>query len=102
MERARFSNLLDKQKTEQLVEKASISRRLKEFTAIIPDEISALSEQPKLPERSFKSVLADLDALKSMPAEPEYPGRVAAIEVAADRLRQVHSNLEKSTAPRTV
>src|SRR3546814_20325922 len=63
-ERARFSNLLDKQKTEQLVEKASISRRLKEFTAIIPDEISALSEQPKLPERSFKPVLADLDALK--------------------------------------
>src|SRR3546814_6925350 len=37
-----------------------------------------------------------------MPAEPEYPGRVAAIEVAAERLRQIHSNLEKFTSPSTV
>lgn len=68
-----LESLWDTQKSEELVGKASIYRQLREFRDIGVDRLIALAEQPSLPERSFKTVLNDLDALKAIPAEPDYP-----------------------------
>lgn len=97
-----LQSLLDTQKSEELVGKASISRQLREFRDIGVDRLIALTEQPSLPERSFKTVLRDLDALKAIPAEPDYPSEQNQITIDLSSLSVVDSLLSQITSPSTV
>lgn len=97
-----LQNLLDTQKSEELVGKASINRQLREFRDIGVDRLIALPEQPSLPERSFKAVLNDLDALKAIPAEPDYPSEQKKVTFDPDSLSVVDSLLSQITSPSTV
>lgn len=100
--RLQLQTLLEKKKTEQLVGKVSINRQLREFREVDVDRLIALSEQPSLPERSFKTVLSDLDALKAIPAEPEYPSEQNQLTADPDSLRAVDSLLSQITSPSSV
>ncbi len=97
-----LSELLEKKKIEELVDKASISRQLREFRDVEISSLVALREQPSLPDRSFKTILSDLDALKAIPAEPEYPLEQNQITIDQDIFRAVDSLLSKITSPSTV
>lgn len=93
---------LEKQKSEQLAGKASINRQLREFRDIGVDRLIALAEQPSIPERSSKAVLNDLDALKAIPAEPNYPLEQNKVTIDSGSLSVVDSLLSQITSPSTV
>lgn len=95
-------NVLETQKSEELVRKASISRQLREFRDIDADSLIALTNQPPLPERSFKTVLNDLDALKSIPAEPDYPSEQNKLTIDLSILSVADALLSQITSPSTV
>lgn len=100
--RLELQSLLETQKSKDLVGKASINRQLREFRDVGVDRLIALTEQSSLPERSFKTVLNDLDALKAIPAEPEYPSEQGIIPIDPDSLRVVDALLSEITSPSTV
>lgn len=97
-----LENKLEQQKSDELVRKASISRQLREFRDISVDPLIGSAEQPSLPERSFKSVLRDLDALKAIPAEPEYPSEQNQVTIDLGILSVTDTLLSRITSPSTV
>jgi hypothetical protein len=100
--RLQLQSLLETKKSEELVGKASINRQLREYRDIGVDRLIALTEQPPLPERTFKTVLGDLDALKAIPADPEYPTEQSRIVIEPEGLRAVDALLSQITSPSTV
>lgn len=100
--RLQLQSLFEKQKSEELVGKASINRQLREFREVGVDRLISLREQPSLSERSFKTILSDLDALKAIPAEPDYPTEQSQLAVDPESLGVVDSLLSQITSPSTV
>lgn len=100
--RMQLQSLLETQKAEELVGKASVKRQLREFASISVDSILSATTQPELPEPSFKAILSDLDALKSIPAEPDYPAEVGLVAIPKTRLTEIDASLRKITSPSTV
>ncbi len=94
---------LSKSKEEQLSVKAGVNRRLREYTAIqLSDLISGRNVLPAQPARNFGNVLSDLDALKSVPAEPDYPGDIENITFNPSVIDTVITNLTRITSPSSV
>ncbi|MEV4610669.1 AAA family ATPase [Neorhizobium sp. LMR1-1-1.1] len=94
---------LVKAKDDQLSTKAGVNRRLREYMAIQLSELmSGYSALPAQPARNFGNVLSDLDALKSVPAEPDYPGDIDNITFSASIIDTVNGNLARMTSPSSV
>lgn len=93
---------LETQKVEELANKAAVSKRLKEYVDVGLERVLSSAAQRALPLRSVKDILSDLDALKAIPAEPDYPGAVEALNIEAGRLKQVDDLLRKITSPSTI
>lgn len=100
--RLELQGLLETAKTEELVGKALVRRQLNEYAALKIDGVLSPSSQPSLPERSFKIIVGDLDALRSIPAEPDYPSRVVSVSVPADRLAEIGATVRRATSPSSV
>lgn len=100
--RSQLQKLLDKQKSDDLVGKALVNKQLREYSSITPDSVLSLTAQPSLPEHGFKAILADLDALKSLPAEPDYPNSIDLLSISSDRLNGVDELLTKVTSPSSI
>lgn len=100
--RLALRDALETAKTQELVGKALVRRQLSEYGALKIDRILATGSQPDLPERSFKIIVSDLDALRSVPAEPDYPGQVTPISVPTDRLAEIRATIRKVTSPSSV
>ncbi|MGV8856285.1 MAG: AAA family ATPase [Devosia sp.] len=100
--RADLAVRLESGKTDELVGKASVRRQLAEFGALKIDSVLSASQQPELPERTFKVVVSDLDALKSIPADPDYPAPVKSLELSKERLHQIDRTLGNITSPSSV
>lgn len=100
--RLELQGALETAKTEELVGKASVRRQLSEYAALKIDGVLAASTQPSLPERSFKIIVSDLDALRSIPAEPDYPSQVTPVLVPTDRLAEIEAMIRKVTSPSSV
>ena len=77
-------------------------RQLSEYAALKIDGVLATDSQPLIPERSFKIIMSDLDALKSIPAEPDYPSGVTPIAVPTDRFTEIGAIIQKLTSPSSV
>ena len=97
-----LQGVLETAKTEELVGKALIRRQLSEFAMLKIDGVLSARAQPELPERSFKAIVSDLDALRSVPAEPDYPLSIATVTIPSDRLKDIERLVTKITSPSSV
>lgn len=100
--RLELQRVFETAKTEELVGKASVRRQLSEYAALKIDSVLAARSQPSLPERSFKMIVSDLDALRSIPAEPDYPVQIMPVSIPTDRLADIGATLRKVTSPSSV
>ncbi|OYR15049.1 AAA domain protein [Brucella thiophenivorans] len=90
-------------KDQQLVSKAGINKRLREYGDI--ELLNLLKTHLSLPEqsaRSFGDVLNDLDRLRSLPTEPDYPDNIGKPSFDLALLDVACENIAKITSPSTV
>lgn len=94
---------LDNDKLTALHEKAGVNKNLNEYRMLSLDNLlTGLTEKPESPERSFAEILVDLDSLKSLPAEPAYPGATSIVQTHGIELEALKSSLERITSPSSV
>lgn len=93
----------DKEKVAQLIDKAGVRKQLKEYASLNFDGLlRTYLEKPEVPEKTFATILKDLDALKSIPAEPLYPETVDPIRLDDLDLTALASSLDRITSPSSV
>ena len=100
--RAKLTETLESDKEQDLIQKAGINRRLKDFLDVEIDQMLELTDQPDAPRRAFREVLADLDLLKSVPAEPDYPTGITSPGIAESDLSEAKFLFEQVVSPSTV
>lgn len=92
-----------KAKEDQLATKAGVNKRLREYFNIqLPDLLADHSELPDRPPRSFGDILGDLDTLKSVPAEPDYPNDIETLSFNPALFDVAGENLARITSPSSV
>jgi wobble nucleotide-excising tRNase len=101
-QQSQFGKALEAAKDVELVGKASVNKRLREYIDIAAKELLTKTEPPSGSERTFKRVLADLEALKAIPAEPDYPRPISHAVHDAAKMAQVDLDLRRITSPSTV
>jgi wobble nucleotide-excising tRNase len=95
---------LKQEKQQKLHGKGGVNKKLTEYQRITLDHLlNAFSEKPELPSRSSILLLEDLDKLKSIPAEPDFPediilGNTFDLSI----LPTLQDSLEKITSPSSV
>jgi len=90
-------------KVANLLEKAAINKRLKEYSALdLEGQIAGHHEKPKSPKHSFSDILKDLDTLKLLPSDPVYPAPVNSISLRDINLEEIADTLQKITSPSSV
>lgn len=100
---AELRSKLDTAKVESLVEKAGINKNLSEYRQLnLENILERFSVKPDAPEKTFASILSDLDSLKSIPAEPVYPETLGAIASEDIDLKALEKCLQKVTSPSSV
>ncbi|ARE81518.1 AAA domain protein [Roseovarius mucosus] len=93
----------DKEKLTQLIDKAGVRKQLKEYSSLNFDGLlTTYLEKPEAPEKTFAAILKDLDALKSIPAEPLYPEALNSIGLEDLNLAALANSLYKITSPSSV
>ncbi len=91
------------EKVLELHEKAAVNKQLRDYKVLqFENVITQFTEKPDAPDRSFVEILKDLDSLKSIPAEPEYPDPVVSIHVDDINVGVIIDSLQKITSPSTV
>jgi len=92
-----------RERDSQLIETAKIKRNLGAFAALSFETLLGnYSEKPDPPEKSFSSILTDIDALKAIPTNPNYPDSVDAIRIDDVDTTAIGSSLGKITSPSSV
>ena len=93
----------DAEKDSQLIEKAGIRRQLKEYGALRFEEVlEKYPEKAPSPHESFGDVLRDLNDLKAIPTEPEYPQSVDCVEMIDIDIAALAVALMRGTSPSSV
>ncbi|MEP2759834.1 AAA family ATPase [Parvibaculum sp.] len=93
----------EKKKVSELHEKAGINKRLTEYRNLdLEALVVRFPEKPGLPERSFAEILKDLDRLKSLPSEPDYPEAVGSLSTNDVDIEAIRKALQKVTSPSSV
>jgi wobble nucleotide-excising tRNase len=94
---------LDTAKVESLAEKAGVNKNLSEYRLLnLETLLERFSDKPDAPEKTFASILSDLDSLKSIPAEPVYPETLGAVGGEDIDLKALEKSLKKVTSPSSV
>lgn len=90
-------------KDQQLASKAGVNKRLREYSDIELDNLLRThTTLPKQTDRSLGDVLNDLDRLRSVPAEPDYPHDIGKPLFDRAFLNAISENIAKITSPSTV
>lgn len=98
-----FEDQFNKEKNSNLCEKAGINKQLREYRSSTLAEILAnYDDKPSPPEQSFPDLLKDLDSLKSIPAEPNYPESVDSAHADDIDLKTIETALGRITSPSSV
>lgn len=93
----------DKLMLSELHEKAGVNKQLREYKALSLDEVlKKFADKPSIPEKSFADILRDLDSLKSIPSEPDYPESVNAVSTDDLDPDAIKASLKKITSPSSV
>lgn len=94
---------LDEQMGKELVGKAGVRKNLAEYRQLSLEHLlERFTDKPDQPEQSFVGILADLDSLKAIPAEPVYPGIIDAVGSEDVDLKALEGSLQKVTSPSSV
>ena len=97
--RSRF----DSEKIAELHTKAAVNKQLKNYKELtIESLLENHSEKPDQPEQTVSDILKDLDSLKALPAEPEYPIKLSEIRSDDVDIARLESSLSKITSPSSV
>ncbi len=87
------------EKENELSKKASINRQLREYKQLSFDEnVLKLAHCPRRPDPSFSKILSDLDKLRALPSEPEYPATINLISIEDIDLVALTNSLTKTTS----
>ncbi|MCY4101382.1 MAG: AAA family ATPase, partial [Rhodobacteraceae bacterium] len=90
-------------KEEKLKNQAKINSRLREYKELTFDKILIrYSDKPEHPMKSFNDILEDLDSLKSIPAEPDYPKELSLFSMDDIDLVELEGLLLKETSPSSI
>lgn len=99
--RVALASKLATEKVALLVNKAGVHKTLKQYGEITFDELRD-AERPEIPAISFQQRLLDLDALKGIPADPDYPDAVAWVGLANLDCVELSATVERVTSPSSV
>jgi wobble nucleotide-excising tRNase len=99
----KLNDAFDSSKDAELVAKARINRRLGEFRALelesyLPDTVT----KPNTSSIMLSEIIQGLDAIKSLPADPQYPEVLSVMFVDDIDLGAITNSLEKETSPSSV
>lgn len=101
--RAKLIEAFEDQKLEQLNKKAAINKQLKEYKNLdLTALLQTYSEKPDKPEKSLNELVKDLDALKSIPSEPNFPVPVQTLVVDQLDVADVNEQLSRETSPSSI
>lgn len=93
----------ENERVSELVDKAGVSKRLKEYDSLDFDKLKELYiEIPEIPEKNFSDALKELDKLKSIPSEPAYPKLLPPFVSQNMELETIRQSLAKVTSPSSV
>lgn len=99
----RLEGIFEKEKVAQLVEKAGVGRKLKEYGALSFEALlKKYVRKPEPPRKSCADFLKDIDSLKAIPAEPAYPEQVEIIALKEIDTSALSESLIKVTSPSSV
>ena len=102
-EHAKLIKTFNNQKSEQLNKKAAINKQLKDYRELVLTAIlQAHSAKPDKPEKGLSELVKDLDTLKSIPSEPNYPSNVQALAIDQFDIAEVRDQLARVTSPSSV
>ncbi len=100
---ASLKTMFEQQQEKMLIGKASISKQLREYKNIdFEDQVINIEENLSTPEKSFVEILGDLDRLRSLPADPDFPNDVSLFSMDAVDLSSLAKSLECITSPSSV
>ena len=98
-----LSDKFEGEKIEELQNKANIHTRLKRYSDLSFEHmLEHYPEKPDPPEQNFAYILEDLDKLKSIPREPEYPDKVGAVKDDDIDFEALKDELLRKTSPSSV
>lgn len=94
---------LSAKKQSELVQKALVSKQLREYKSLeLGDLLAEHSEKPSPTDRRFSEILGELDKLKSIPAEPVFPYAVNVPDAPSLDIDAFKESLERTTLPSNV
>lgn len=100
---AKLNKAFEDQKLMQLNKKAAINKQLKDYKDLnLTALLQTYSTKPDKPEISLSERLKDLDTLKSIPSEPDFPLPVQASLVDQLDVAEVAKQLIRVTSPSSV
>ena len=92
----------DEEKNTKLVDKAEIHRSLKEYSELNLNDVETLFEEQLLfPGPSLRTIIEQLEKLKSIPADIDKPKDVELVEFNID-IADIETLLKKPTSPSSV
>lgn len=99
----KIQHKFDEEKITELNVKAGINKQLGDYKRLNFDSIlERFTDKPIGLPKAFKDILKDLDALKSIPGEPQYPTEVAALTSSELKFHELEQSVSKVTSPSSV
>ncbi|SHG32727.1 Wobble nucleotide-excising tRNase [Kaistia soli DSM 19436] len=93
---------MNAQRDSELVDRAKVNRRLREFLDVTIARCVDHAQQPALPDRSLKTIIGDLDSLKALPSDPDHPSKIGDISFRTEDTHKIAELLAKITSPSTI
>ena len=100
---AKLAEEFEAAKVTELVTKAKVSKQLLDYKALTLEAvIEANVEEPIAPPKSLSAIIDQLDALKAIPAEPDYPLAATGLDMQRVQVSAVSQLLSEAVSPSTV
>lgn len=101
--RGKLATKFSSTKDSELKDKADINAQLKEYKALTLEGVLTIpTEKPEKPSPALRDIVADLDRLKSIPSDIDYPQNVAPPTLDEIDFTHLSSLLSQLTSPSTV
>lgn len=101
--RENLTKQFETEKIAELVTKAKVSKQLRDYKSVTPDAVfQANAEKPAAPPKSLPAIIDELDTLKAIPAEPDYPQAAAGLDLQRVEVAAIAQLLSAAVSPSTV
>ena len=101
--RAKLAEAFETAKLAELATKAKVSKQLGDYKALTLDEVlQANEEKPTAAPNSLSAIIDQLDKLKAIPAEPDYPQAATGLDLQRVEVTGISQLLGEAVSPSTV